>query len=239
MKSRIQTSIAAMSLIVSFSAVAQDTPVPSQQCVPIENTASTNSAETTSTDTNSVPPEEQKGYYLVFPNKYYVSAGMGYLAPKDDESSDEPSEFTSNVLLGMQIDPNWALELNFYLDNEMEFDSAKLDYSQWEFTGRYDYNIHKRWGVYARAGVARWELEKTLPSDPHFEDHFISEGWSFTSEVGATFALSKRLQLNAGYTYTPNIGGSSTGSLSANRITLSATWKFGFDEHAVYMTGAD
>ncbi|GAM67866.1 hypothetical protein JCM19236_4792 [Vibrio sp. JCM 19236] len=250
MKSITNPTLLLVALLSSAGASASDneaTEVPEMQCVPSQQSTSSSDSEETRVESDTSPHSTSssdtqaadQGYYLVFPNKYYISAGIGYFAPKDDEASDDPSEFATNLLFGMQIDPNWALEFNYYLNSEMKFDSTKLEYGQWELTARYDYRLTERWGLYARAGAAKWDLEKTLPDDPHFENEFSSDGWSFTGELGGTFKLSDRLHVNAGYTFTPNVGGSSTGSLFTNRIMVSATWKFGFKEHAIHMADAE
>ncbi|GAL09335.1 hypothetical protein JCM19233_301 [Vibrio astriarenae] len=193
--------------------------------------------ETNETDTPQSPEVEHgEAYFLVFPNQYYVSVGANYLLPNDDRSSKDPSKPSMNLLLGMEIAPNWGLEINYLTEAKFDFHNIDLSYRQWELAGRYAHDIGLRWGVYGRFGLAMWELDKHYPSDPHFSDKYTSSGTSFIGEAGASYALSPKLGIDFGYAMVPKMGKGSTGDLTMHRLNLSLTWKFGFKEKAYFIS---
>ncbi|WP_264875744.1 porin family protein [Vibrio agarivorans] len=187
--------------------------------------------EVSQTDTT----ERSEAYYLVFPNQYYVSVGANYLLPSDDRASKDPIEPSMNLMFGMELAPSWGLEFNYLTKAKFDFHNIELSYNQWELTGRYTHELSSRWGVYSRFGLAKWDLDKHYPADPHFSDSRSSDGFSFIGELGGSYALSPKLGVDFGYAIVPKLGKGSTGELTMHRLNVSLNWKFGFNEKTFFI----
>ncbi|MCK8075875.1 porin family protein [Vibrio sp. 1CM2L] len=207
------------------------------------------------TTTQSVPPEHElmlhkdendsesqtkndQGYFLIFPNQYYIGGGSSRGVALDSEAADKPAESNFNLLFGMRLSPDWALEFNYFFPSDAPFkdEGINIEYKQWEIAGKYDLNLTNHLGLYARLGTAKWDLEKKLPDDPHFQTNFKSDGWSLIFEGGVFYRITDDFTIQGGYHFTPSIGDSSNGEFTSRRLMVNLTWDFGFEETAIFIS---
>jgi len=146
------------------------------------------------------------------------------LSYDDDFDQNKSGSPVWGVYGGLKLSQSWSWDLGYQNQPRLEFGPADADISTQllESAIRYDWYLQDSLSIYARAGAAYWQMERTQASD-----YKESSGFSPLAEAGVSYQVAPSLTMSAGYQYIPSIGDVyTTGEYDSNALLLGITYTF-------------
>ncbi|WP_417884333.1 OmpA family protein [Vibrio rumoiensis] len=166
----------------------------------------------------------------------FIGVKSGWQIGDDDAyHHHNPSNHLWGVFTGFQFTPAWRWDVGYQSHGELKSNAtgAKVKTDLWETAVRYDWYFSDDVSLYARAGLAYWDMDKSGSIN-------LSEsGFSPLGETGVNYRLTPHLLLNAGYQYIHDIGkgdgsNGTIGSYNSHGFLVGLTYDFGSTDESTH-----
>jgi OOP family OmpA-OmpF porin len=157
---------------------------------------------------------------------FFIEAKGGYQWASDDSyKHSNPKGAIFGVSSGLQFSPAWSWDVGYQYHDDLKADATSVNVKTGliESALRYDWYLQDNLSLYARLGVAYWDMEKTHLSS----DKLDATGFSPLGEVGVNYNFTPNVRLSAGYQYIDSIGESKTGKYDSHGFLVGLTYTFG------------
>mgnify|MGYP000094286383 CR=1 FL=1 len=166
----------------------------------------------------------------------FIGVKGGWQVGDDDAyHHHNPSNNLWGVFTGFQFTPTWRWDVGYQSHGALKSNATgvKVSTDLWESAVRYDWYFSDDVSLYARAGLAYWDMDK------RGSINLSESGFSPLGETGVNYRVTPHLLLNAGYQYIHDIGkgdgsNGTIGSYNSHGFLVGLTYDFGSTDESTH-----